>query len=199
MASWGWSAGRGEGICEKSSIPQRPQPVRPLIARPRAGASAHRPAARQVGLQPFAGKRDLELPAVLDPFDLNASDIADALGDLFGQRKAVGEILQVVWRRHHDGKGRAAYDDLNRRLDGDRSRELRSTRAGIVGKGPDRNDDRARTLTRPHRLKLSRSGATRHPLRDRAPASRRNDWSAAPARPSPYIRCSSSPHPNSPW
>ena len=35
-----------------------------------AGAPAHRPAAREMRLQSLAGNRDLELPAVLDGFDL---------------------------------------------------------------------------------------------------------------------------------
>ena len=90
-------------------------------AQTAAGASAHRPTAREMRLQPFAGQRDLELPAVLDRLDLDAADIVDALGDLLGQRKAVGEIFKVARRRHHDREGRAAYDDLNGRLDRDRS------------------------------------------------------------------------------
>ena len=75
-----------------------------------------------MGLQPLAGKRDLKLPALLDALDLNAANIVDALGDLLRQRKAIGEILEVLRRRHHDRKGRAADDDLNRRFDGDRAR-----------------------------------------------------------------------------
>ena len=168
-------------------------------AQAAAGAPAHRAPARQMRLQPLAGKRDLELPAVLDALDLNAPNILDRFGDLFGQRKAAGEILEVPRRRHHDGEGRASDDNLNRGLDGDRSRKLRPARAGIVGKGPDWNVDRARALTRPHRPKLSRSGAPRPPARDRASASRRNGWSAAPAPPSPCIRGNWSPSRNSRW
>ena len=73
-------------------------------------------------LQSLAGDRDLELPAVLDRLDLDAANIVDAIGDLFGQRKAVREIFEILRRRHHDGEGRAAYDDLNGRFDRDRSR-----------------------------------------------------------------------------
>ena len=49
-----------------------------------------------MGLQPFAGQRDLEPPPVLDGLDLDAADIGDAFGDLFGQRKAVGEIFKIA-------------------------------------------------------------------------------------------------------
>ena len=164
-----------------------------------ARASAHRPTARQMGLQSFAGKRNLELPALLDALDLDGANIVDALGDLFSQRKTEGEILQVLRRRHHDGEGRAAYDDLNGRFDRDRACKLRPARAGIIGKGPDWNVDRARSFTRPHRPTPSRSGAPRPPARDRAPASRRNGWFVAPAPPSPCIRGSWSPNRNSRW
>ena len=86
-----------------------------------AGASAHRPAARKMRLQSFAGQRDLELPAVLDELNLDASNIVDIPGDLLGQYKAVSEILEVPRRGHHDREGRAAYDDLNGGLDRNRS------------------------------------------------------------------------------
>src|ERR1700723_1197840 len=137
-------------------------------------------------LQSLAGNRDLELPAVLDLFDLDRPNIADAVGDLLRQSKPIREIFEIVWRRHHDGEGRAAYDDLDRRFNRDRSRKLRPARARIIGKGSNWNVDRTSALTRPHRPRLSRSGATRSLPRDRAPASRRNGWSAAPARPSLY-------------
>ena len=110
-------------------------------AKPAAGASAHRPAARQMRLQPFTRNRDLDLPAVVDPLDLDAPNVLDRLGDLLGQRKPAGEILEILRRRHHDREGRGAYDDLNRRLDGDRPGEVGPTRAGIVGKVSDRDFD----------------------------------------------------------
>ena len=74
-----------------------------------------------VSLQPFAGERDLDLPAILDGFNLDASNIVDARGDLFGEGKAIGKIFEIFGRRHHDGERRAAYDDLNGRLYRDRS------------------------------------------------------------------------------
>ena len=164
-----------------------------------AGASAHRSATRKMRLQSLAGNRDLELPPVFDLFHLDAADIGDAIGDLLCQSKTISEIFEIVWRRHHDREGRAAYNDLDGRFNRDRSRELRPTGAGIVGKGSDWNVDRTSALTRPHRPRPSRSGATRPPPHDPAIASRRNGWSAAPARPSPYIQGSSSPNPNSRW
>ena len=104
IGACGWSGGRGEGICEKSSMPQRPQPVRPLIARPRARCACSRsPESAILSFQPSSTL-----------LDLDAANILDALGDLLGQRKAVGEIFEVLRRRHHDGEGRAADDDLNR-------------------------------------------------------------------------------------
>src|SRR3984957_18216814 len=147
-------------------------------------------------LQSLAGNRDLELPTIFDLFNLDAANIGDAIGDLLGQSKAISEIFEIVWCCHHDGEGCAAYDDLYRRFNRDRPTELRPARARIVGKGPDWYVDRTWALTRPHRPRLSRSDATRPPLPDRATASRRNGWSAAPARPSPYIPGSWSPNPS---
>ena len=112
-------------------------------AQAAASAAAHRPATREMRLQPLAGQRKPELPPVLDALDLNAPNILDRFGDLFGQGKAAGEILKVPRRHHHDGEGRASDDNLNRCLDGDRSHNLWPARAGIVGKGPDWNVDRA--------------------------------------------------------
>src|ERR1700722_9899477 len=150
-------------------------------------------------LQSLAGQRDLEFPPILDGFNLDAADIGEAIGDLLGQSKAVSEIFEIVWRRHHDGEGRAAYDDLNGRFNRNRSGQLRPAGAGIIGKDSDWNVDRTSALTRPHRPRLSRSGARRPPLPDRGPANRRNGWSAAPARPSPYTQDSWSPNPNNRW
>src|SRR5208282_5871489 len=157
----------------------------------------HRPAARQMRLQSLASERDPDLPAILDALDLDSPDVPDALGDLFGQSKAVGEILEVARRRHHDGEGRGAYDDLNRTLDRDGSRELRPVGAGIIGIGADWNVDRTRALTPPHRPAPSRSGEAKQPLRGRAAANRRSGWCAGLARRSPCIRDSSSPSRNS--
>src|ERR1700722_14879053 len=118
-------------------------------------------------LQSLAGNADLELPAVLDGLNLDAADIGDAIGDLLGQSKAISEIFEIVWRRHHDGEGRAAYDDLNGRFNRDRSGQLRPARAGVIGKGSNWNVDRTSALTRPHRPRPSRSAARRPPLPDR--------------------------------
>ena len=161
-----------------------------------AGAPAHRPGARHMGLQSFAAERDLELPAILDRFDLDSPDVGDTLGDLLGQDKAGGEILEVLRGRHHDRERRAAEDDLDRGLDGDGARELLSADAQVVGKDADRSVDRTRTLTRPHRPTPSPSGATRHPLRDRAAANRRSGWCAGPAPRSPCIPGNWSPSRN---
>ncbi len=80
------SGGRGEGIWEKSSIPQRPQPVRPLIARPRAICACNRsPVSAILSFQPSSTGFDLEVP-----------DIGDAIGDLLGQGKARGEIFEIA-------------------------------------------------------------------------------------------------------
>ena len=87
-----------------------------------------------MGLQSFAGQRDLELPAVLDELDLDAADIGHASGDLLRQSKPVREIFKIARRRHHDREGRAAYDDLKGRFDRDRSGELRPAGARIKEK-----------------------------------------------------------------
>ena len=86
-----------------------------------AGASAHRPATRKMRLQSLAGDRDLEFPTAVGALDFNAADVANAFCDLLGQSKPIGEILQIVWRRHHDGEGCAADDDLYWRFNRDRS------------------------------------------------------------------------------
>ena len=134
-----------------------------------AGAPAHRPPARQMRLQSFAGQRDLELPAVFARFDLDAPDVGDPLSAICSVRtKPSAKSSRSRGRRHHDGERRAAEDDLDRRFDRDGARELLSAGAQVVGKDADRNLDRARALTRPHRPAPSPSGATRRPLPDRA-------------------------------
>ena len=93
-------------------MPQRPQPVRPLIARPRARCACNRsPESAILSFQPSSTR-----------FDLDSPDVVDALGDLFGQRKTEGEILQVLGVAIMTAKGAAAYDDLNGRFDRDGAR-----------------------------------------------------------------------------
>ena len=90
------AAGEARASGEMSSTPQRPQPVRPAIARLRA----------RCALQLLAGERDRDPPAVVRPLDLDAANVLDAIGDPLGQRKAVGEVLEIAGRRHHHREGR---------------------------------------------------------------------------------------------
>ena len=80
-----------------SSMPQRPHPVRPLMARLRA----------QMRLQFLARQRDCDPPAVFGPLDLDAANVLDPPGDPLAQREAIGKVLEVAGRRHHYGEGRA--------------------------------------------------------------------------------------------
>ena len=137
-------------------MPHRPQPVRPLIARPRARCACNRsPEIAILSFQP-SSTGSTSTPRIS----------VDALGDLLGQRKAVGEIFEILRRRHHDGEGRAADDDLNRRFDGDRSRELRPARARNRRKRPGLE---RRSIPGPHSAASAKAFSIR---RNETPSSR---------------------------
>ena len=64
-------------------------------AKPAAGAPADCAASRQVRLELLRRDRELILQPSSASFDLDVANVLRALDDLFGQREAVGEILEV--------------------------------------------------------------------------------------------------------
>ena len=56
--------------------------------------------------------------AIVDGFSCDRADFACCLHDAFGEAEAGGKILEIIGRRHHDGIGDCAVNDVYRHFDG---------------------------------------------------------------------------------
>ena len=135
---------------------------------------------------------DRDGDAIINRFSGDRADLACRVDDAFGEAEASGKILEIVGRRHHDGIGDRAVNDIDRHFDGNILRYGKSVGAvetHAFRRNRQGNREQGCCQFIPPRLEaVAQSSSMKSLPRGFVPAIPRNNWCGGLQPLSPCIR-----------